>query len=172
MKDKILCLNDYYGSKGVRELAHRAKNNDRESCLKIAKEISERMHFPRNSILVPIPSSSGKATKNLIICEEIAKIIKISVSNCIEGNERNRFYDLKKKSAFIPDDFLGLRKTTEPDPGTIFLFDIVVDTGKTMLEAKKLFENRKVFCLAHSMVDLHKIKENQNIRNSQENNIP
>lgn len=162
MKGKIICLNDYYETKGAREIAHDAKNNNRKACLEIAKELSKRLHFPKNSILVPVPSSTGKATKNLEVCKELARIMNISVSDCIKGNQRIRLYDLKKESSIISKDFFGFQKMFEPSSGTIFLFDIVVDTGKTMAEAKKLFNNRKTFCLAHSMVDLNKIKENKN----------
>ena len=156
LRSKIICSKDYYNSDGVRDLAHQAKIGIKDAYIEIARSIANEIKLPDDSILIPVPSSNGHATNNLEICNEIAKILKLEVQDCIKGIERKKLYDLKK-DGFEPDlKYFDYKLIEEPKQGTIFLFDVVVDKANTMMAAKSLFNREKVYCMSHSMVDLHK----------------
>lgn len=154
VKNKLISLNDYYSAPGARDLAHSVKEGDNVACLKIAEEIAYSFRFPKDAVIIPMPSSKGFATSNLMICNRIAEITKTSVSDCIKGHGREKLYDLKKNGSEIEKNFFGFKKVIEPKDGVYFIFDVVVDSARTMLAAKKLFNQKKVFCISHSMVDL------------------
>ena len=165
IRSKLICFNDYYASEGARDLAHRAKAGDDGACIEIAHEIAASVRFPANAVLVPIPSSSGVAGNNLLICEEIASRLGLKVADCIEGKQREKLYDLKKQGVDVKSDFFGFGLKDTPPIGTYFLFDIVVDKASTMLAAKSVFKDKATFCIAHSMVGL-----NQERNRTKENN--
>lgn len=164
MKERILCVADYYGTDGARELAHRVKKNDIFACEAVAEAILKQGLIPPGATLIPIPSRAGFATNNLTICIMLSKKMEIMVSDCIGGAPRSSLYDVKKNGEDASELFFGFfLKNEEPD-GDCFLFDAVVDTGMTLSAASKLFQKNEPSFVSYAMVDKHLFQPNQDVK--------
>jgi hypothetical protein len=161
-KKQTVSISDYYNTDGARDLAHKAKKGDTEACLQIAKQLVDKLSFPGDTVFVPVPSSSGRATNNLIVCNEMARLTGANVSDCLTGPSRAALYEIKQKGVTPSDNYLSFKATNPPATGNVFLFDIVTDSGITMAAAKAalgMHTNTKM--LSHSKVGLDIERENK-----------
>lgn len=155
-KAQVHCLHDYYNTPGARELAHRVKENDPEALLAVAEAMAGELSIEPSSTLIPVPSSSGEATNNLVIAWLIAKKLGVEVSDCLRGTSRKPLYAMKKEgheASAIPGDFFGYHFIGEGEPaGICYLIDVVVGTGATLQAASSIFKQKPVM-IAFAMTD-------------------
>lgn len=164
MKESILCVADYYGTDGARELAHRVKQNDIFACEAVTEAILKQGLIPPGATLIPIPSRAGFATNNLTICIMLSKKMDIMVSDCVGGAPRSSLYDLKKNGEAASESFFGFFLKEEEPGGDCFLFDAVVDTGMTLSAARKLFQKNEPSFVSYAMVDKHLFQPNTDVK--------
>lgn len=156
--DKLYQLNnviscfDYYSQPSARELAHKAKSGDKESLLKMAKQMS--LWIPDGCTLIPTPSRNGIATDALIIANEISRLRNVKVQDMVTGIKRDSLYDIKKEGLEIPDGFFNFKIKDDKIKlsGDIYIVDTVFDTGSTTDEMLKIIPGAKI--LTHSRVGL------------------
>lgn len=127
----------------LRKLSKDVKKND---CTAIAMAALLLSHIiTPNSVIIPLPQSSGKAEYTL----ELAKTIKVIRQDCevidiLSGRSRKKLYDIKKsrtslkgvKTGIKVSEDAGSKETLESNPN-IFLLDNVVNTGFTYNRARK-----------------------------------
>lgn len=98
-----------------------------------------------NSVLIPVPQSSGKAEYTL----QIANIIKVIRQDCevvdiLSGTPRKKLFDIKKKNVSLKGKRIGLKVKETADckellqsNSNVFFLDNVIDTGFTFYRARK-----------------------------------
>ncbi len=127
----------------LRKLSKDVKKND-ITAITMAAFLLSKIVTP-DSILIPIPQSSGKADYTL----EIANTIRIIRQDCevldiLSGTPRKKLYDIKKSKTSLKGVKTGLKvkedadcvETLESNPN-IFFVDNVVNTGFTFNRARK-----------------------------------
>ena len=132
----------------LRKLSKDVKKND-ITAITIAALLLSKIIAP-NSVIIPIPQSSGKAEYTL----EIAKTIRIirhdcEVADILSCTPRKKLYEVKKERASlkgvktglkVKDDAEGIESLTSNS--NVFLLDNVVNTGFTFNRARKALRAR------------------------------
>ncbi|MEE8364209.1 MAG: hypothetical protein V3R76_00345 [Gammaproteobacteria bacterium] len=137
---------DYYTTPGARELNHKFKDGDPKAITKMASQMAGNVK--PGQVLVPMPDRTGKAGNTLKLAKEIAKITGNPVKNLLSGNDRESWYETKKKGKTAPD--FGF-KVKGKVPENTLIIDNVYDTGETMKQAQKALGGSEY--LVHSKVD-------------------
>lgn len=127
----------------LRKLSKDVKKNDC-TAIAIAALLLSHIIAP-NSVIIPLPQSSGKAEYTL----ELANTIKVIRQDCevidiLSGRSRKKLYDIKKSRISLKGVRTGIKvredagcKETLEGNSNIFLLDNVVNTGFTYKRARK-----------------------------------
>lgn len=122
-----------YDEGDYRELAHRMKDGDPSAIEEAARRMS-KIVLP-NSVLVPVPSHTGRSTYTKDLAEAISRMSGCHVVDALEGLRRESLYSQKKAGVKPSVESLGLRirnGVSLPSDGSPILFvDNVVATGTT-----------------------------------------
>jgi predicted amidophosphoribosyltransferase len=130
-------------SYSLRKLSKDVKKSD-ATAIAIAALLLSQILTP-NSVLIPIPQSSGNAEYTL----ELANAIRMIRQDCIvtdilSGMPRKKLYDIKKERASLKGVKTGLKvkgnadcKETLQSNTNIFLLDNVLNTGFTFNRARQ-----------------------------------
>lgn len=127
----------------LRKLSKDVKNSD-ATAIAIAALLLSQILTP-NSILIPIPQSSGKADYTLKIANSIKGIRQdCEVVDILSGTPRKKLYEIKKTKTSLKGVRTGLKvkettdcKETLQSNTNIFLLDNVLNTGFTFNRARK-----------------------------------
>lgn len=146
---KLLDKNTQYifEYKDARDLAHRVKNGEVSAIRQMAKELATKI--PKDAVIVPMSSRTGRATNMLSVANEIAKINGNTVADIITGAKRESLYEAKKKGKDISKINLGLKLRGNIPQGKIYVIDNVIATGVTAKSIQEILP--KAIVLAHSM---------------------
>lgn len=138
------CLGAEYGS--VRKLAHEIKAGDKDAIDKASLIMMK--YVPVNSILIPIPSHTGKSTYTLTLANFIAKRTKSRVLDILSSDAREMLYKQKMKGVDISKIDLGFRIDKNDEIGkllhstrNVILIDNVIDSGTTYEQAKSVIKD-------------------------------
>ena len=138
------CLGAEYGS--VRNLAHEVKAGDKDAIDKASLIMMN--YVPANSILIPIPSHTGKATYTLTLANFIAKRTKSRVLDILSSDAREMLYKQKIRGVDISKINLGFRTDKKDEIGrllhsvrNVILIDNVIDSGATYEQAKSVIKD-------------------------------
>lgn len=144
LNETSACLGADYGS--VRHLAHEVKSGDIDAIDKASLIMMN--YVPANSILIPIPSHTGKATYTLTLANFIAKRTKSRVLDILSSDAREMLYKQKMRGVDISKINLGFRtdKKDEIDKllhsvRDVILIDNVIDSGATYEQAKSVIKD-------------------------------
>jgi len=124
---------DYYASLDGQEVCHKAKDGHLDSLAEMA--IVMATFVQDDWVLVPVPSSLGKATYTKTLAEYIGQLKNVPVVDCLAGNKRRSYYQVKKDDTVekVGSEFFGFRTVQDiVYKGKIVLIDNVADTGATL----------------------------------------
>ena len=128
-------------------IAKKVKEEYPDAISEAAYQMSKRV--PKGSILVPMPSRSGKATYTIKLAEAIAKATDSEVRDVLKGEERMSVYEAKKKGLKIDSRDLGLYVTEKlPKDKNVIIIDNVIDRGITALAAVEAVDGGSVLAYA------------------------
>lgn len=141
-------VGEYYSDDNrLRSLAHGIKNGDMS-----AIEESARLMAPlveRGSVLIPIPSRTGRATNTLLLAKAIAEMTGSDVFDILRGEPRQSLYTLKRSGRCPSRKYLGFFLESEPpEYSNVYFIDNVIATGTTARAALDLIPDAKVIALA------------------------
>ena len=149
-KDNGVIPVDYgvgYRSHSHSSIAKKVKEENPDAISEAAYQMSKRVS--KGSILVPMPSRSGKATYTIKLAEAIAKATDSVVRDVLRGKERMSVYEAKKKGLKIDSRDLGFYITEKlPKDKNIIIVDNVIDRGITALAAVEAVEGGSVLAYA------------------------
>lgn len=132
----------------IRALAHKIKRGD-DNAIKKAASILYKYVQP-NSILIPIPSHSGRSTYTLKLAQLIAKKSGAKVLDIIYSDPRETLYDRKLGGVSVNNIDLGFHCSEDNDgsivnllkhASNVILVDNVVDSGITYEQAHNALLN-------------------------------
>lgn len=128
-------------------IAKKVKEENPDAISEAAYQMSKRV--PKGSILIPMPSRSGKATYTIKLAEAIAKATDSEVRDVLRGEERMSVYEAKKKGLKINSRDLGLYVTEKlPKDKNVIIIDNVIDRGITALAAVEAVDGGSVLAYA------------------------
>ena len=128
-------------------IAKQVKEEHPDAIAEAAYQMSKRV--PKGSILVPMPSRTGKATYTIKLAEAIAKVTDSEVMDVLRGVERESVYESKKKGMRVDSSSLGLYTTQElPKGKNVVIIDNVIDRGITALAAVEAVKGGSVLAYA------------------------
>lgn len=144
LNETSACLGADYGS--VRNLAHEVKSGDIDAIDKASLIMMN--YVPANSILIPIPSHTGKATYTLTLANFIAKRTKSRVLDILSSDAREMLYKQKMRGVDVGKINLGFRTDKKDEIGkllhsvrNVILIDNVIDSGATYEQAKSVIKD-------------------------------
>ena len=116
--------------KPLRKLAHEVKTRDPKVIAKAADLMAPLI--PKDAVLVPAPSHTGKATDMLDLANAISERTGAPVADVLTSGERGSQYEAKYAGKPIASSEMGITLTGELPEGLIpVVIDNVVDTGNT-----------------------------------------
>lgn len=123
----------------IRDLAYSVKSGDEKSIKTVANDMAKVLPDPKNAVLIPIPSSYGDTTNNLMIAEEISRITGAKIAdiltNPIKQSQRQaRINGIKTLS---PEQ-MGMKLRGNIPNGNIYFVDNVTTTGSTIRAARDI----------------------------------
>lgn len=145
--DDVFNVHDYQDAS---ELAHLVKQGDTDAIMQMAQEMATKV--PNNAVLIPMPSSSGRATVTLQLANEIAVITGSIVADVLVGNARESLYSLKKQNKSLSNDDMGIKLMGEVPNGVPVIVDNVYATGTTANAALEVIPDAHI--LVHSRDDV------------------
>lgn len=129
------------------ETAHAMKNGERWAIWKAATEMAQ--YIPKNAVLVPMPSHTGRATYTLDLCRKLAKETAAEVCDYLKGTPRDTLYNLKKQGRhFLPAKLGFYLAQPLPAGKRVIIIDNVVATGTTAVAAVRAIGGGIVFAYA------------------------
>ncbi len=133
-----------------RRLCHQVKVPSAETLRQAANILVPLLEGYTDAVIVPMPSSCGKATDTLSLALELSRLRNISVLDILEGAPRAPLYRLKLEGRQPHDaSFFGFRLKAQPPEGArILLLDNVIATGRTMRAAMETLPKAAGLCLA------------------------
>ena len=96
--------------------------------------------LPVGSILIPIPSSSGDTSANLILAKEIAKYKKVQIVDLLKrSNKVTPSHELRKQGKEIPNDHhqFSIDDKSALVGKKVYMIDNVITSGATMNAGRK-----------------------------------
>ena len=119
------------GYRKMRPLAHAIKERDPKVIAKVADMMAPLI--PKDAVLVPAPSHSGKATDMLDLAKAISERTGAPVADVLTSGERPSQYEAKYAGKPIAAKDMGIVAATEQLPADKLpvVIDNVVDTGNT-----------------------------------------
>jgi hypothetical protein len=115
-----------------RGLARGVKGDDPTAHKRAAEELAP--FIPTGASLIPIPSSSGDTTANLVLCRAIQAISKSPIADILRGEPRGSNYKQKADGPGMLGSEIQFH-LIGPVPSMPFLVDNVIDTGATLKAA-------------------------------------
>lgn len=138
------------GYRKMRTLAHGVKSRDPKVIAKVADLMAPLI--PKNAVLVPAPSHSGKATDMLDLANAISERTGAPVADVLTSKERGSQYEAKYAGAPIASKDMGITLSGElPESLMPVVIDNVVDTGNTAEACVKALGKGIVASLADSV---------------------
>jgi len=119
------------GYRKMRPLAHAVKERDPQVIAKVADMMAPLI--PKDAVLVPAPSHSGKATDMLDLAKAISERTGAPVADVLTSGERPSQYKAKYAGKPIASSEMGIVAATDQLPADKLpvVIDNVVDTGNT-----------------------------------------
>ncbi len=144
LNETSACLGANYAS--VRNLAHDVKAGDKDAIDKASLIMMN--YVPVNSILIPIPSHTGKATYTLTLANFIAKRTKSRVLDILSSDAREMLYKQKIRGVDVGKINLGFKIDKNDEVNellhsvrNVILIDNVIDSGATYEQAKSVIKD-------------------------------
>ena len=123
-----------YREDGRCETAHAMKNGERWAIRKAANAMVD--YIPKNAVLVPMPSHTGRATYTLELAKSIARTTNAQVIDALQCAPRETLYSLKKQGRKPSPEGLHFYQVEQiPDGKRVVFVDNVVATGTTAAAA-------------------------------------
>ena len=114
----------------MQKLAHGVKTRDPKVIAEVADLIAPLI--PKDAVLVPAPSHTGKATDMLDLAQAISERTGAPIADVLTGIERDSQYAAKKAGKPLSASELGISMQGELPEGKIpVVIDNVVDSGNT-----------------------------------------
>ena len=125
----FLAVDGYRGK--LQKLAHGMKSRDPKVIAQVADLMAPLI--PKDAVLVPAPSHTGKATDMLDLAKAISERTGVPVADVLTSKERASQYESKKAGRTLSSDELGIIAATEQLPAGKLpvVIDNVVDSGNT-----------------------------------------
>lgn len=124
----FVAVSGYRGK--AQKLAHGVKSRDPEVIAEVADLMAPLI--PKDAVLVPAPSHSGKATDMLDVAQAISERTGAPIADVLRSSERGSQYEAKKGGRAIASKDMGITMEGElPDGKLPVVIDNVVDTGNT-----------------------------------------
>lgn len=120
-----MCCNTYVK---LRDLCHGVKDGDPTAVKEAALCFCNMGKIKSDSVLVPVPQHTGRATYMLAIAEYISRLTGCAVKDVLRCRPRPRRYETKKKGLDLPTGIFYI----EQIHGPCIVIDNVVDTGRTI----------------------------------------
>ena len=144
----FVAVDGYRGK--MQKLAHAIKERDP----KVIAEVADMMAplIPKDAVLVPAPSHTGRATDMLDLAQAISERTGAPVADVLTSKERESQYEAKKAGKPLSADELGIVATAEALPADKMpvVIDNVVDSGNTAEACVKALGKGIVASLADS----------------------
>jgi predicted amidophosphoribosyltransferase len=138
--------NDYYGTPGLREIAHGVRNGDDQAIAAAAERMADRVS--KGDVLVPMPGHTGRAIGTLKLAHAIAaRVPGVKVADVLRGNARESHYEAKKAGRTLSADELAMR-VEGAVPDNALILDTVHDTGATLEAARTALPQARSIALA------------------------
>ena len=114
----------------MQKLAHGVKTRDPKVIAEVADLIAPLI--PKDAVLVPAPSHTGKATDMLDLAQAISERTGAPIADVLKGIERDSQYAAKKAGKPLSASELGISMQGELPEGKMpVVIDNVVDSGNT-----------------------------------------
>lgn len=154
MKQNVLSAGAYYGEDGMREFIRYLKKGDEYVTAMVAKKMRNLLPEDSSGIcLVPVPSHTGRATRNRDLAIAIASGFDRDkmpmVANVIVGSGTTMPWSLMKKENNLKHQEYRLNGSIN-EKYMIYLVDDVVATGMTY-DACAIALNRECYMLCASI---------------------
>lgn len=140
-------LGSYEGQR--RRLAREVK----AGALSAIEDAAERLAclVRENAVLVPMPSSTGRATVTRALCERMAALVPgATVADVLKADPHESNYTQKKRTGGTCAPVRMERTATLPAGRPVYIVDNVVDTGTTARAALAAIPEAEVVALAHT----------------------
>lgn len=139
------------GYRKMRTLAHGVKSRDPKVIAKVADMMAPII--PKDAVLIPAPSHTGKATDMLDLANAISERTGAPVADVLTSKERPSQYEAKYAGKPLTAGEMGITVTGEPLPTDKIpvVIDNVVDTGNTAEACIKALGKGVVATLADSV---------------------
>lgn len=112
----------------TRALAHAVKAGNWAEIIEVAYLMAPMV--PKNAVLIPMPSHTGRAEAMLRLANVISWISGAEVLDVLEGNCRETVYSQKRRGRKVSADDLGYHTTAAiPEGKVAVVVDNVCDTG-------------------------------------------
>lgn len=140
----------------VREDCHAIKNGYEDAIERWAERLAPCL--PERCILVPIPGRFGYADFTLALAQECQRNAimdgkRVVLSNCLACDAHEPLYDIKKRGETRAPAWLRMRANHKAynalvemmnDGFAVVLVDNVIDTGTTMVAAKRALHLKNI----------------------------
>lgn len=128
---KALTPNPY---SNVRYLCHAVKAGSRDAILTLGRWYAYSGIVSRDTVVVPVPQHTGRATYMLAVAEEIRRLTGCAIADVLRCVPRKPAYDLKQNNKFTEAGIYCVRPLSCP----CLIIDNVADTWKTINSCRRL----------------------------------
>lgn len=128
---KALIPNPY---SNVRYLCHAVKAGSRDAVLALSRWYAGSGVVSQDTVVVPVPQHTGKATYMLAVAEEIRRLTGCTIADVLRCMPREQAYILKKEGKFTEAGIYCVRPLSCP----CLIIDNVADTWKTINSCRRL----------------------------------
>ena len=142
----------------IREISYRIKDSGDSEAIAFAAKAMSR-YVPSNSILVPVPSSSGSTLVNIALAEAIARLSSSQVIDPLSRREavmplHQRRKDKGIKGEIDPEEHKmsvkGVDALSQMSGSSVFMIDNVITSGSTIDASRKIINRPDAIGLAFS----------------------
>lgn len=143
---RCLVAGEYFRTPGLRELARQLKDGHPDALTRSARLLAPLVS--PGTVLVPVPSHTGRAGYTLQLARQLARLTGATVSDCLRSDSRQSSFHLKKSGVTLLAADMGFRLSGDAPTGRVLLVDNVVASGNTMAAALQLLPSARVLALA------------------------
>lgn len=143
---RCLVAGEYYRTPGLRELARQLKDGRQDALSRSARLLAPLV--APGTVLVPVPSHTGRAGYTLQLARQLARLTGATVSDCLRSDSRQSSFQLKRSGVTLLASDMGFRLSGDAPTGRVLLVDNVVASGNTATAALQLLPSARVLTLA------------------------